>query len=69
MGGRPICGRGIEVDNTWNRSRNIEFNVLLIGGKAFVGVDMFIGPIYIGYGVAEQGTDTGEFFLYLGRQF
>jgi NTE family protein len=62
-------GGGVEAGNTWNRSRDIEFDDLLIGGKAFIGIDTIVGPLYAGYGVSEHGSDTGEFFLYLGRQF
>ena len=67
--GGIFIGGGLEAGNTWNKARDIEFDDIYIGGKAFVGVDTFLGPLYAGYGITEQGTDTGEIFLYLGRQF
>jgi NTE family protein len=67
--GGIYIGGGLEAGNTWNNSKDIEFDDIFIGGKAFLGIDTFIGPVYAGYGITEQGTDTGEFFLYVGRQF
>ncbi len=39
----------------------------VLAGSIFLGLDTFLGPFYLGYGLAEGGEDT--FYLYLGRLF
>ena len=36
-------------------------------GSLFLGIDSFVGPLYLGAGFAEGGNRTG--FLFLGRRF
>jgi NTE family protein len=38
-----------------------------LAGSIFLGVDTVLGPVYLGYGHAEQGHDS--VYLYLGRLF
>jgi NTE family protein len=39
----------------------------LAAGSIFLGMDTILGPVYMGYGHAEQGNDS--IYLYLGRLF
>jgi len=36
-------------------------------GSVYVGVESFLGPIFLGYGMAEGGNDM--FYLQLGSTF
>jgi NTE family protein len=38
-----------------------------LAGSLFLGIDSFVGPLYIGAGFAEGGNQTG--FMFLGRRF
>ncbi len=64
----PIyLGGSLEAGNTWQDTDDIEFGNLVGAGSLFVGLDTFIGPLYIAYGVAENSHDS--FYLYLGKIF
>ncbi len=43
------------------------FDDPILAGSAFLGVDSPLGPVYLGYGYAEGGTDS--LYLFLGRSF
>jgi NTE family protein len=60
-------GGSLEAGNTWQDTDDIESNNLIGAGSLFVGLDTFIGPLYIAYGVAENSQDS--FYLYLGKIF
>jgi len=60
-------GGSLEAGNTWQDTDDIEFNNLIGAGSLFIGLDTFIGPLYIAYGVAEHSHDS--FYLYLGKIF
>ena len=60
-------GGSLEAGNTWQDTDDIEFNNLIGAGSLFIGLDTFIGPLYIAYGVAENSHDS--FYLYLGKIF
>ena len=60
-------GGSLEAGNTWQDLDDVEFNNLLGAGCLFLGVDTFIGPLYIAYGVAENNNNN--FYLYLGKIF
>jgi NTE family protein len=68
----PIVGRGIYVGGTvetgqaWDRGSEI-FEDLVYSGSALLGVDTFMGPFYISYGIASTGQ--GELYVTLGRNF
>jgi len=60
-------GGSLEAGNTWQDTDDIEFNNLIGAGSLFIGLNTFIGPLYIAYGVAEHKHDS--FYLYLGKIF
>jgi NTE family protein len=57
-------GISLEAGNAWQRSEDIATNNLIYASSLFVGFDSFIGPIYLGYGRADNG-DNGV-YLRLG---
>lgn len=64
----PIyLGGSLEAGNTWQNTDDIEFGNLVGAGSLFIGLDTFIGPLYIAYGVAENSHHS--FYLYLGKIF
>ena len=42
-------------------------NDVIIAGSVFLGLDTFLGPIYLAYGHAEGGQDSA--YLFLGQTF
>ena len=60
-------GASLEAGNTWQDIDDIEFNNLITAGSLFIGLDTFIGPLYIAYGVAENNKSS--FYFYLGKVF
>jgi len=60
-------GGSIEAGNTFESVRSIRAKELTIAGSVFLGIDTPLGPLYIGYGVAEGGYDSG--YLRLGQIF
>jgi len=61
-------GGSFETGNTWNDFRHVDVTKLHVSGSAFLGLDTLVGPLYVGYAVAD-GTEEGQFFLFLGRLF
>jgi NTE family protein len=61
--GTGIYGGGsIETGNTWNNS--VTFSKLRFAGSVFLSADTVIGPLYLGYGLADGGHGTA--YLSLG---
>lgn len=60
------AGATLEAGNAWEHGADFGKH-LLFGGSLFLGVDTFIGPIYIGYAAAEHDHSTA--FVYLGSPF
>ena len=60
-------GASIEAGNVWDDSSDVGFNDLRLGGSVFVGADTPLGPVYLGYGFAEDGNTAAYFFL--GQRF
>jgi NTE family protein len=46
---------------------DISVNRSILGGSLWAGVDTPVGPIYMGYGMAEGGETA--FYVVLGRVF
>ncbi|MBI5040075.1 MAG: BamA/TamA family outer membrane protein, partial [Gammaproteobacteria bacterium] len=59
-------GASLEYGGVWEDRDDIGSNGIA-AGSLFVGADTPIGPLYLGYGHAEQGRDAA--FFYLGRPF
>jgi len=67
----PIVGRAIyvggslEAGNVWTDSGAISGGDLITAGSVFLAADTWLGPFYIGWGIASGGQRS--FYLYLGR--
>lgn len=57
-------GASLELGNVWDDTSDIDFDSALVAGSVFLGADTGIGPMFLGYGLAEGGTST--FYLYVG---
>ncbi len=66
----PVLGRAIylggsfETGNTWENTDQISAN-LRTAGALFLAADTWLGPLYIGWGIASGGQRS--YYLYLGR--
>lgn len=60
-------GTSIEAGNVWQNRDDISLDNLIVSGSVFLGVDSFLGPLYLGLGHAEGGQTSA--FLFLGRAF
>jgi NTE family protein len=57
-------GGSLEAGGTWSRRSDIGASGLIGAGSAFLGVDTFLGPMFLGYGHAEGGNNA--FYLTFG---
>jgi NTE family protein len=62
-----FAGVSLELGNTWDSRGDISTGSAIFGGSLWAGVDTPIGPIYLGYGMAEGGRNA--FYVFLGRVF
>ena len=62
-----FAGVSVQVGNAWERRDDIGLSNAKYGGSLWAGVDTPIGPIYVGYGLAEGGDSA--FYVFLGRIF
>lgn len=60
-------GASLEAGNAWPRREDITFDSLIYAGSVFVGLNTFLGPVYLGYGMAEGGHKA--IGLYIGQRF
>lgn len=60
-------GGSLEYGNVWEDRDDMSFASAIAAGSIFLGADTPVGPLYIGYGHAEQGRNAG--FMYLGKTF
>jgi len=50
-------GGSLEAGGLWNQRRDIGKN-LIGAGSVFIGIDTFLGPIFLGYGYAQGGHNA-----------
>lgn len=62
-----FVGFSVEVGNAWSQRSEISWRGKRTGASLWAGVSTPIGPVYIGYGVADGGPHA--FYFYLGRVF
>jgi len=62
-------GMSMEYGNVYEERDDISLATdnALLAASIFLGVDTVVGPVYLGYGHAEQGHDS--VYLFLGRLF
>ena len=69
----PSLGRGVyiltrgDAGNVWNDPDSIDYRDARYGVAAGLGADTAIGPMYIGYGMADRGAS--RFYFSLGTIF
>ncbi len=60
-------GMSFEVGNLWNRRGAISYGSARKDVSLFLGLDTFLGPVYLGGGYDQSGNSA--YFLFLGRTF
>lgn len=60
-------GLALEVGNAWDRRGGMSFASAHKDATLFLGLDTFLGPLYLGTGYDEAGTSA--YYLFLGRTF
>jgi NTE family protein len=64
LGSGVYAGASLEAGNVWNDTGAISASSLIWSGSLFAAADTILGPLYLGWGLAEGGRNT--FFLSLG---
>jgi NTE family protein len=64
VGSGVFVGATLEAGNVWDQARDIRPSSLIWAGSLYGAADTLLGPLYLGWGVAEGGNST--FFLSLG---
>ncbi len=59
------AGISLELGNVWEQRSDIDVDSARFNGAAFLGLDTFLGPVYLAAGVDEHGSRS--FYLMLGR--
>jgi NTE family protein len=63
--GLPLyAGASLELGGFWGSRDEIDRDDLVTAGSLFLGIDSFLGPIFLGYGRADTGVDA--FYLRFG---
>src|SRR5690606_19833657 len=62
-----FAGVSIELGNAFESRSDISFDNSIFGVSFWAGVSTPVGPVYVGFGVAED--DNGAFYVSLGRTF
>jgi NTE family protein len=60
-------GMSLEAGNVWQNTSDAKFTNLHEDASVFLGLDTFLGPVYLGSGFDDHGNQ--EFYLFLGRTF
>jgi NTE family protein len=60
-------GVSFEDGNVWQSRRDISFGNTHKDASIFLGIDTFLGPVYIATGFDQHGGEA--FYLFLGRTF
>jgi hypothetical protein len=60
-------GGTLEGGNTWEDRDAMDLDELILVASIYLGLDTFLGPIYLAYGQAEN--DNKSLYFYLGKIF
>jgi len=64
----PVYAGGVvQFGNTWEEKSDMSASELIGSSTIFIGADTPIGPLYLGYGIAEGGNQSA--YLFLGQPF
>ncbi|MCP4471092.1 MAG: patatin [Gammaproteobacteria bacterium] len=58
-------GGSLEAGNVWGTPDSIKYDELIKAGSIFIGTDSKLGPVALGYGLAEGNNSA--IYLYLGK--
>jgi NTE family protein len=61
------AGLSLETGNVYAREQTVDWQSLMTGGSVFLGARTALGPVYLGYGVAEGGRD--HIYFLIGQKF
>lgn len=64
---QAYLGGSVELGNAWQSKGAVSLDDTIFGGSVFLGLDMPIGPLYLGYGRADTGDSS--IYLFLGPLF
>lgn len=67
QGGDFFVGASGEFGHVWTEAEGVSLGDVDFSASVFLGAETLLGPIYLGYGLAETGDDT--LYLFLGRAF
>jgi NTE family protein len=51
-------GASVEAGNVWASREEVSLDSLIVAGSVFLGFESILGPVFIGYGRAEGGSDS-----------
>jgi NTE family protein len=60
-------GVSLEMGNVWNDRHDASFGNTHRDASLFMGLDTFLGPIYLATGFDDKGSQA--YYLFLGRTF
>ncbi len=63
IGSGVFVGSTVETGNVWNRTQDIRPSSLIWAGSLYGAAETIIGPVYLGWGFAEEGQNTFYFSL------
>lgn len=63
VGSGLFAGATVETGNVWNRTQDIGPSSLIWAGSLYGAAETIIGPVYLGWGFAEEGQHTFYFSL------
>ncbi|MBK9090821.1 MAG: patatin-like phospholipase family protein [Holophagales bacterium] len=63
VGSGLFAGATVETGNVWNRTQEIKPSSLIWAGSLYGAAETIIGPVYLGWGFAEEGRNTFYFSL------
>ncbi len=63
IGGGIYLGVSLEAGNVWANGSDVSLSDLRYAGSFFVGADSPLGPVYVGYGIAEAGRRGFSFSI------
>jgi NTE family protein len=56
-------GVSAEAGNVWQTRDEIGFDTMILNGSIFLGIDSYVGPVYIAFGFAEGGQSNVYLFI------
>jgi NTE family protein len=63
VGSGIFVGGTVETGNVWNRTKDIRPSSLIWAGSLYAAAETIVGPVYLGWGFAEEGRNTFYFSL------